>query len=1064
MRVEWRDLSEGETEFVIARAVVEGASATPVDAAFVIVGAAQSEATSFEDTDVEAGVFYVYSVAAGNVAGRSTFVRQTGGAVFLTPNIGSCGTTPSATDTDGDGLSDAVEATGWTVRIDEDGKGTLSERPVKSDAFDADTDHDGLCDAEESALKLDPRRSDTDGDGLTDGDEINRWGSSATNVDSDGDSTGNSLFYDGAELRTFRTSPTLADTDGDGRSDFEEINQNGTNPLIAELPRPKIDFVGAIDIGVDVILSNNMTVTDAVTTSLERSNTLSSASETSVATSQTTESTVTISTEATAGYPFSAGVEMSASYSESSSFVQESSASWSRGSSASSQEAYERLTSTAIEESQEIAGGRIAMNIEISNDSTRTFELDGLTLTALQRDRNNPASFVSIATLTLPEAAGSLVLGEGDRAGPFRVEANIPANVALDLLANPSATFIRAASYQLTDRTGENFAFSVGEETSNRTALITLDFGGLRPVETYRVATNVERGPDGRTAGVKMRDVIEQIIGLPRGLGYETTARSDGVRVLTKLRTVEAAPRQSGGAERFWAIFAAPNPNTEFGPVDERLLDRAKSFEDLTVMPRDSIFIAFLADRDEDGLFDREERLYGTFDELTDSDGDLLSDFEEAREGWIVPADLPFYRVHPRVFSNPAVIDADRDGWDDRIEQLNQTDPNRRDTDQDGLLDSLDPKPVEGPSGDFVRVLGTNMDDAALFVATSSDTIFVLGTSAGDIDNDGTNGGPFVLALNGEDGARLWAVQLEGTTEYARQIVADESGNVTWAAEVQTNVLPGASRFALYGLQWDRSGTLRAINDMTDRIGTGSLPPDRIRPTALAPRFPSGAILFNGYTNFANQPAFQLIGLDAAAAYDGGSAFSIGSPDTLDAAANGRLIAVSNQVGAGCRIDLIGAGLAFVGPSMTFCGQRPGVPRHLGLDSAGAIYAAIDHNGDSYLERIATDGSTIWRYEPAAPNDDITSVDVDGTDQIYVGRRLRANGSFATLDILRSDRLVLDTMELGNATTAVSGIDRDFAGNLFTVITSAGGFDAHGASLGGTDLILIRNPQRRFGR
>jgi hypothetical protein len=58
-------------------------------------------------------------------------------------------------DTDGDGLTDAEEA-------------TLGTDPVKTD-----TDGDGLTDREEiQVYKSDPLKTDTDGDGYTDGDEV----------------------------------------------------------------------------------------------------------------------------------------------------------------------------------------------------------------------------------------------------------------------------------------------------------------------------------------------------------------------------------------------------------------------------------------------------------------------------------------------------------------------------------------------------------------------------------------------------------------------------------------------------------------------------------------------------------------------------------------------------------------------------------------------------------------------------------------------------------------------------------------------------------------------------
>ena len=65
------------------------------------------------------------------------------------------------------------------------------------------------------------------------------------------------------------------------------------------------------------------------------------------------------------------------------------------------------------------------------------------------------------------------------------------------------------------------FQFSVGETTNARTALLTIDYGGVRPLERYRVATNVERTSTGKAAGVRLGDALQRILGLAPGVGYD---------------------------------------------------------------------------------------------------------------------------------------------------------------------------------------------------------------------------------------------------------------------------------------------------------------------------------------------------------------------------------------------------------------------------------------------------------------------------------------------------------------------------------------------------------------
>ena len=111
-------------------------------------------------------------------------------------------------DSDGDGISDSVEATGWRtvsngvyvtdpddLDTDDDGltdgmeAGALrGSRYVglSSPTLD-DTDSDSLGDAQEAALDLSPRSTDTDRDDLPDAVEV-EFGSDPTSVNPDGDS------------------------------------------------------------------------------------------------------------------------------------------------------------------------------------------------------------------------------------------------------------------------------------------------------------------------------------------------------------------------------------------------------------------------------------------------------------------------------------------------------------------------------------------------------------------------------------------------------------------------------------------------------------------------------------------------------------------------------------------------------------------------------------------------------------------------------------------------------------------------------------------------------------
>ena len=117
-------------------------------------------------------------------------------------------------DTDGDGLPDPVENKGWDVKFF-----TISAAPhtqgtesvavaVASLNNDVDSDDDGLSDFEEFFLVTNPRSGDTDGDGLSDITEMQ----------------GFTLPHKvgGDDLGIITTRPLDADTDNDKRSDGAE--------------------------------------------------------------------------------------------------------------------------------------------------------------------------------------------------------------------------------------------------------------------------------------------------------------------------------------------------------------------------------------------------------------------------------------------------------------------------------------------------------------------------------------------------------------------------------------------------------------------------------------------------------------------------------------------------------------------------------------------------------------------------------------------------------------------------------------------------------------------------
>lgn len=173
-------------------------------------------------------------------------------------------------DSDGDGLDDVVEESGWRTsdgtvhvtdshRVDTDGDGLTDSEEAGdaisasssgtiyagiSDPTKADSDNDGLDDRAEvegwqttegGVYRTEPMNPDTDGDGVTDAEEAGRMLlksgaavyiaiSSPLDADSDGDGLTDLDEYD------LGTDSWARDSDGDGRSDLSEVTVHETDP------------------------------------------------------------------------------------------------------------------------------------------------------------------------------------------------------------------------------------------------------------------------------------------------------------------------------------------------------------------------------------------------------------------------------------------------------------------------------------------------------------------------------------------------------------------------------------------------------------------------------------------------------------------------------------------------------------------------------------------------------------------------------------------------------------------------------------------------------------------
>jgi hypothetical protein len=607
------------------------------------------------------------------------------------------------TDTDGDGFTDGEEILGWNVIVDEMGYGDaangafLTVRNVSSDPEMDDTDGDGLNDYIEYLIRTDPTSQDTDGDGLTDFDEWYRWITNPNSVDSDGDSRGpsgdqtpNSGLFDGNELTMMKTSPSLDDTDGDGWTDFEEADHPTRSPLVADLPKLQLEIVDDVDIRLDIQYAEEAGQTRQYGTEMTKgtSQTVNVYDESSVNTSLSVgvehkfglDGGTTVKAELTVGYG-----QVWATTVEDSTTAQES---------------YSEYTTDSRTRTETVSTGSMSSGVKLKNIGNITFTLTDLGITvrrwqpSSEPGGSEPGSFLTLATL-VPPMGGGITLAPGDVTPVLQVQAgNLNADRVKEFLAKPDSLYLEPATYEIQDAQGLNYDF-LEETTAGRTARIVID-PGQGNAETYRIATNVMRQPNGTYAGVPLGTIMTDIL----GIDFETRSHrelepssSTNERVLYAVRDIVT---QADPALGHWFVYVE----------SDRYTGETMHFEDVPVTAGDRIIVMYVRDLDGDGLSATEEQHYRTDDvSLGDTDGDGLTDAEEVLIGWDVRIDSgdSATTVTYHIISDPVVRDQDQDGWDDYRERQEGTDPALPDTDRDGLADSRDPWPVNPAHVLYVR-------------------------------------------------------------------------------------------------------------------------------------------------------------------------------------------------------------------------------------------------------------------------------------------------------------------------------------------------------------------------
>ncbi|WP_025322132.1 Ig-like domain-containing protein [Deferrisoma camini] len=670
-----------------ARAVVMVRSAT-----LILPGRTTDRLTTWSQSDLE----YTLTVTGiQDLAGNPLAPPE----MFVVPStVRFAGMPPGPgdlTDEDLDGVPDSVEQRGWLVTV-RGADGEPTQREVNADPEAADTDGDGVTDREEWTYLLDPRLPDTDGDGVEDWEELNRTYSDPLARDTDRDG-----LDDGLEVGTFGTSPVLADTDGDDLDDYQELYVRGEryDPLVADLPRITVTYSTppavymVTDVGTTDERSFGTRIAQTVTESVTMGQTDSLTNQRTTRNSQEIATTVGINLGDITNLGVPRGtLEVSGKLSWSQGTMNERSQSWSQDKSRAAARAVEEYEDYARSSTVRTTGGRVTGGIKLENTGGVSVTIRSLVVNVKVPDWSRPGAYRVVAAVR-PELVGELTLGPGDVSGEIFVstgERDLTVAQAREVLLNAGSVLFEVSSIALTDENNRSFTYKT-EQTVSQTALVAIDYQGRggRPLERYMVATNLVHTGPRAFAGVTLGEVFDYL-----GIPFEQFDAG----AVRSIRGLETRSRQEG----FWFVLTS-SPSVRPGG--------SAAFRDIVLKAGDWIQVAYLTDVDGDGLFTREEYLYGTDDTQVDTDGDGISDYDELKTGWWVPV------LARTVYPNPLHAgDYDGDGLDDPAERSIETDPRNADTDGDGVSDSDDAYPnVPNPSPtDFTAVVGEDPDDAVL--------------------------------------------------------------------------------------------------------------------------------------------------------------------------------------------------------------------------------------------------------------------------------------------------------------------------------------------------------------
>lgn len=503
--------------------------------------------------------------------------------------------------------------------------------------------------------------------------------------DWDGDGLSNQ-----AEIDTHHTNPYDADTDGDGYNDYDEavtLYSSGTNtfnPLIADTPEVQIEITGAPAITLIKTLSNGQTEEVSVTQS--NSQTTTSTSSNSRSRSASWEGGFTVGAEYTHKWGLKDGSESSVTISGSTSWkwVRGNTSTFSQTDSLALAQSYANTKAQSATQTVNYTGGTISVPVKIKNTSNIAYVVKNITLVAykISYDGNNGQNSEAVANLYPgSQAAGAdptaanATLSAGGAAEIKFASGQLPV-AAIESIMNGLVGFrVEVSTLLISSEDTKDFT-KIRTAVDAKDALLTVDYGPcfdsakmpiaktLPEPKSFQVAT--KRTPDsiaGAAPQSYAKLTLTQAIAdcLPNVVEYFEDG--SGHKMIKKIYGVEGKFTNASGMEGDWFVAHVSYENSlakvqYYGPS---AADKYYNADQIYVNAGDEITVMYSVDKDGDGIPLRQEEIFGTSDDKTDTDSDTISDYAELT-GYTA------FQSGIKTCSNPALADTDGDGFNDNVD------------------------------------------------------------------------------------------------------------------------------------------------------------------------------------------------------------------------------------------------------------------------------------------------------------------------------------------------------------------------------------------------------------